>query len=67
MDENINETQGQCTIHSVSGNCFWRHKWTKWQQYRQPLIDRRTGKSTYENRQRRLCLRCGKMQDEWVS
>lgn len=51
----------------VSGSCFWRHKWAKWEQYTQPMISRRDGQHYIDYRQRRICIRCGKMQDELVS
>jgi len=57
----------QCAIPAVSGSCFWGHKWSKWTQYKQELIYNKTGRITYEIRQRKTCLRCGKMQDEWVA
>jgi hypothetical protein len=66
MDKNIGKTQ-KIQLHIVSGSCFLGHKWTKWQQYKQPLIDKSTLQYTYENRQNRFCLKCGKMQDEYIS
>lgn len=67
MSENNNKDTEQCTLHSVSGSCFWGHKWSKWTQYTQELIDRRSGQYTYEIRQKKVCLRCNKMVDEWVA
>lgn len=50
------------------------HKWTKWEQYEETgtaIPNRLLFKSDQairyvETRQRRTCLRCGKMQDERV-
>ena len=61
----MNKDNEQCTLHSVSGGCFWRHKWSKWTQYKQELISKYG--QTFEIRQKRYCVRCGKMQDEFVS
>ena len=52
-------------ISDVSGSCFWGHKWTKWVQYTQQI--RTKFGDGNEIRQKRYCVRCGKMQDEWVS
>ena len=57
-------TEAQFALQSVSGSCFWGHKWSKWMQYKQP-IKTKLGEG-YETRQRRFCLRCNKMQDEEV-
>lgn len=67
-EQNLQETQKQAlNIPVVSGSCFWGHKWTKWEQYAQPMIDRSNGQHYIDYRQRRTCIRCGKMQDELVS
>ena len=55
----------QLNIPVVSGSCFWGHKWTKWVQYTQQI--RTKFGDGNEIRQKRYCVRCGKMQDEWVS
>ena len=54
-------------IHDISSSCFWGHKWNKWVQYRQELVNMRTGQHTYEIRQKKTCLRCNKMVDEWIA
>lgn len=57
-------------------SCFWSHKWGKWEAYQEPMystlivrgpcagqkIDNRLG----DFRQKRVCERCGKTQDELV-
>jgi len=46
------------------GSCFWRHKWTKWEQYTQPIMTK-FGEGI-KNRQKRYCLKCNKMEDELI-
>ena len=49
----------------LSGSCFWGHKWTKWEQYIATMVLKTDMKTEYERlRQRRTCLRCGKMELE---
>jgi hypothetical protein len=56
MEKNLN----------INRNCFLFHDWGKWIQYDQPMIDSRTG-LTFDNvRQKRVCQRCNKMQDELI-
>jgi len=54
----------------IKGNCFWGHKWGKWEQYEQPMmnVNYRTNKEInyFEKRQKRICLRCGKIQDNII-
>lgn len=55
--------------------CFILHKWGKWEQYElhykytpriaSKYLQEKTYSST-DLRQRRICKRCGKMQDELV-
>lgn len=49
------------------GKCFFGHKWSKWTQYEQPMIyNNRRNNLQYEyveDRQKRVCLECGFMQD----
>ena len=49
--DNKKEQNEQCAIPSVSGSCFWGHKWTRWEQYPQS-IRTRLGEGL-ENRQKR--------------
>ena len=50
---------------AVSGSCFWGHKWTKWEQYNASMLLIADMKTEYKQlRQRRTCLRCGKMELE---
>lgn len=65
-EDNKKKENEQCTIHVVSGSCFWGHKWTKWEQYTQQMIARSNGQHHINYRQRRTCIRCRKMQDEMV-
>lgn len=49
-------------------NC-WFHNWSKWEQYKQPMISiSRDGKSykSEEDMQKRHCLKCGYEQREEV-
>jgi hypothetical protein len=48
------------------GSCFWGHKWSKWEQYKQQMIRGDGSLRYYDNRQKRVCLRCNKMQDEII-
>lgn len=51
--------------------CRWwqRHRWGKWEQYEWRGVYRRGSESVgaSEDRQKRKCLRCGKMQDERIA
>lgn len=54
-------------------SCFWRHKWSKWEQYQwRGTATQLWGKGagnrieTAERRQRRKCELCGKEEDELV-
>lgn len=66
-ESKLNAQQQQLDMPVVSGSCFWKHKWMRWEQYTQPMIARSNGQRCIEYRQRRICIRCGKMQDELVS
>lgn len=54
--------------------CLMFHKWDKWATYTESgtmiggVLSPMKGKAFRytEIRQRRCCLRCGKIQDEWV-
>lgn len=48
--------------------CFWFHQWSKWEAYKQPIqmVRRSALADSFEWRQKRQCLRCGRLQDEWV-
>jgi len=45
--------------------CFFSHHWGRWQQYEETGMTRIVSFYT-ETRQRRVCQRCGRMQDEIV-
>lgn len=56
--------------------CWFRHDWGKWEQYTQNYVRRTYPGDRVENkqdlprsriRQKRLCLRCGAMQDKIVT
>jgi len=52
-------------------SCFWGHDWSKWEQYSVTGQIQRTPFSKdflpyEEERQVRICNRCGKKQDEAV-
>lgn len=53
-----------------SVNCWWGHKWTKWHEYKRNFIVMPTTVSkeytTFEKRQRRTCLKCGKIEEEVI-
>ena len=53
---------------TVAGDCFWRHKWSKWEQYKQdriyPLVP--DAKKFSVLMQKRVCLCCNKMEIEKV-
>ena len=65
-EQNLQEPQKQAlNIPAVSGSCFWGHKWTKWEQYNASMLLIADMKTEYKQlRQRRTCLRCGKMELE---
>lgn len=48
------------------------HKWDKWEQYEVVHPEFRISKNYYlvesiEHRQKKKCLRCGKVKDEFIS
>lgn len=65
-EQNLNNAETQAlNIPVVSGSCFWGHKWTKWEQYNASMLLIADMKTEYKQlRQRRTCLRCGKMELE---
>ena len=48
-------TEAQFALQNVSGSCFWGHKWTRWQQYTQP-IKTRLGEGI-ETRQKKILFK----------
>lgn len=42
-----------------AGGCFWGHKWSKWKQFK-------AFKGSMCTQQRRICLRCNKIQEEYI-
>jgi len=64
LEKDLIEQEQTLPKQNVSGSCFWGHKWTRWQQYTQQ-IKTRLGEGI-ETRQKRYCLKCGKMQNEMV-
>lgn len=46
--------------------CWLWHKWSKWEQRNQPMINIRSGRNYHETWESRKCSRCGKMQDREV-
>jgi hypothetical protein len=48
----------------IKSNCFFTHKWSKWEQYEQPY--KRQHELTFDYRQKRKCIKCGKVQDELI-
>jgi len=62
-EQSFTPISGSCSI--ISGNCFWRHKWTKWEQYNvNMMLIADTKIQRTQLRQKRICLRCGKMELE---
>ena len=53
-------------LESATGSCFWSHKWSKWRQYPQKMINIVFGRKFYEDRQTRTCMRCGKVEDKLI-
>lgn len=52
---------------SKGSQCFLRHAWGKWEQFE--MRWKRLGSAAIidiERRQKRVCTRCGKMQEEQV-
>lgn len=71
-EQNLQEPQKQILNISatVNGNCFWGHKWTKWELYEQPMIAYFNDghlQDYIECRQRRTCIRCGYTQNKLIS
>ena len=55
---------------AAEGSCFWRHAWSKWEQYQlagKRLMDNGSLEACTFYKQRRVCLRCNKMEVEHVS
>lgn len=50
----------------IKGNCFFGHKWGKWEQYEEDKYNAKYGIQHTEFRQRRYCLRCGKLESEKI-
>jgi hypothetical protein len=50
----------------LAGNCFWGHKWGKWEQYSEDKFNVKYGVNFTEIRQKRTCLRCGKVESEVI-
>jgi len=50
----------------AKGNCFWGHKWTKWEQYNAQMLAYDL-KTTYDQlKQKRYCVRCNKMETQII-
>lgn len=51
-------------------SCFLFHKWGKWEQYEKRIVTyvykTQEKFDSSEQRQRRICEKCGKMQDEKI-
>lgn len=58
-----------CKKESTNGNSlrckFGIHKWTKWEQYIQPIMTK-FGEGI-DKRQKRRCVRCNKAEDIYVN
>jgi hypothetical protein len=59
--------QKQLDMPIAIGSCFWGHKWTKWEQYMQPMINVAYNQRYREYRQRKTCVKCGKIVDIPIS
>lgn len=57
-------------MKNCEGLIFSNHDWSKWEPYQQPMTyGRRIGEylgQGVESRQKRVCLKCGKTQDEKI-
>lgn len=59
----------ELTTAAVS-SCFWRHEWSKWEHYRVEGEKFGADDKYHEcivTKQRRVCLRCNKLEVEHVS
>lgn len=58
------------TDQTPLGRCIfpWQHRWTRWTQWERKVVNPLNGQTADagELRQKRTCIRCGKMQDELV-
>ena len=61
---NANDKNFLVQEQGISGNCFFRHKWTKWKEYTENVVIK--GKDSFDYRQKRTCLRCGKVQNKLI-
>lgn len=55
---------------AATGSCFWRHAWSKWEQYEvkgKRLMDNGELHECVFHKQRRICLHCNKMEVEHVA
>lgn len=48
-------------------NLFHPHAWSKWQEYDQPVIIKGRQEQLYEEKQRRTCSKCGKIQSRDIT
>jgi hypothetical protein len=63
MDDETGLPQGYST--PATGNCFWRHKWSKWIQCVATIGNKTdTSKEYQQLAQHRHCMKCGKTQLE---
>lgn len=48
----------------AAGSCFWQHKWTKWESYRQERFYALLPNAPryFQLMQKRICVRCNKRQ-----
>ena len=51
-------------ITEKEGNCFFGHKWTKWELFEQPIKTKHG--AGVQVRQRRSCLKCGIIEEKVI-
>jgi hypothetical protein len=50
-----------------SKSCIFFHKWDKWEEYNKDMYNPKHNVHFADKRQKRTCLHCGKVQDEFVA
>jgi len=57
------------TFKPAIGSCWWNHQWSAWEPYTQKMMRTLNGQNyqSFDYRQRRICLRCGFMQDRVIN
>ena len=59
-----NENTPSC-LGAVGGSCFFKHKWSKWEQFEREMVSVNSG-FFVKIFQKKYCLRCNKIKIEDV-